>query len=131
MVKTRILACKQQLAQTVSLGPVTEKQQREFEQLVEENKRLREDVEKWRAYAARLQSPDESNRRGIAGHATGSTFGFRPVGVNWHLTVEFSQTGAYIGRAGTSRADTHRQSRGNTRSDCSEVRRESGGANGG
>ena len=56
MVKTRILACKQQLAQTVSLGPVTEKQQRELEQLVEENKRLREEVEKWRAYAARLQS---------------------------------------------------------------------------
>ena len=36
MVKTRILACKQQLAQTVSLGPVTEKQTRELEQLVEE-----------------------------------------------------------------------------------------------
>ena len=52
MVKTRILACKQQLAQTVSLGPGTEKQQREFEQLAEENKRLHEDIEKWRAYAA-------------------------------------------------------------------------------
>jgi tetratricopeptide (TPR) repeat protein len=56
MVKTRILACKQQLAQTVSLGLVTEKQQREFEQLTEENKRLREDLEKWRAYALRLQA---------------------------------------------------------------------------
>src|SRR5512137_1508666 len=56
MIKTHILACKQQLAQAVSLGPVTEKQQRELEQLVEENKRLREDIEKWRAYAARLQS---------------------------------------------------------------------------
>lgn len=55
MVKTRVLACKQQLAQTVSLGPVTERQQREFEQLAEENKRLREDIEKWRAYAHRLQ----------------------------------------------------------------------------
>jgi tetratricopeptide (TPR) repeat protein len=56
MVKTRILACKQQLAQTVSLGLVTEKQQREFEQLAEESKRLREDLEKWRAYALRLQT---------------------------------------------------------------------------
>jgi tetratricopeptide (TPR) repeat protein len=56
MVKTRILACKQQLAQTVSLGLVTEKQQREFEQLAEENKRLHEDLEKWRAYALRLQT---------------------------------------------------------------------------
>lgn len=56
MVKAHILACKQQLAQTVSLGPVTERQQREFELLAEENKRLREDIEKWRAYALRLQS---------------------------------------------------------------------------
>ena len=56
MVKTRIVACKQQLAQTVSLGLVTEKQQRDFEQLAEENKRLREDLEKWRIYALRLQT---------------------------------------------------------------------------
>jgi LysM repeat protein len=56
MVKTRVLACKQQLAQTVSLGPVTEKQQRDLEQVAEENKRLREELEKWRAYAVRLQS---------------------------------------------------------------------------
>jgi tetratricopeptide (TPR) repeat protein len=56
MVKAHILACKQQLAQTVSLGPVTERQQREFELLAEENKRLREDIEKWRAYALRLQN---------------------------------------------------------------------------
>ena len=57
MVKTRILACKQQLAQTVSLGPGTEKQQREFDLLAEETKRLREEVEKWRASAGRQQNP--------------------------------------------------------------------------
>src|SRR5664279_73163 len=56
IVKTRILACKQQLAQTVSLGLVTEKQRREFEQLAEEKERLSEDLEKWRAYALRLQT---------------------------------------------------------------------------
>ncbi len=56
MITTRILACKQQLAQTVSLGPVTEKQQREFEKLAEENKRLRESVDEWHAYAVRLQN---------------------------------------------------------------------------
>ena len=56
MVKAHVLACKQQLAQTVSLGPVTERQQHEFELLAEEDKRLREDIEKWRAYALRLQS---------------------------------------------------------------------------
>ena len=52
MVQTRILACKQELARTVSLGPVTQSLQREFEQLVEENKRLREEVEGWRTAAA-------------------------------------------------------------------------------
>jgi tetratricopeptide (TPR) repeat protein len=56
MVKTRILACKQQLAQAVSLAPGMEKQQRELEQLAEENKRLRDELEKWRAYALRAQS---------------------------------------------------------------------------
>jgi len=74
MVKTRILACKQQLAQTVSLGPVTERQQREFEQLVAEKKRLQDEVEKWRAYAARLQ--ELTNRAGAGTPAT------RPVQVS-------------------------------------------------
>jgi LysM repeat protein len=63
LVKQRITACKQALAETVSLGPVTEKMQRQFEQmaetnkcLLEENKQLREALEKWSAYAARLQT---------------------------------------------------------------------------
>jgi LysM repeat protein len=60
VVKQRILACKQELARTVSLGPVTQGLQNEFEKmteenkrLTEENKRLRDDVEKWRAYYSR------------------------------------------------------------------------------
>jgi LysM repeat protein len=58
IVNQRILACKQALAQTVSLGPITEKVQREFEQLTdankkltEENKRLQDELEKLRAAA--------------------------------------------------------------------------------
>src|SRR5438876_198878 len=43
LVKQHILTCKQELARTVSLGPVTEKVQRELEQLTEENKRLTEE----------------------------------------------------------------------------------------
>lgn len=57
VIQQRILACKQELARTVSLGPVTEKQQRDIEKmaeenkrLTEENKRLTEEVNKWRAY---------------------------------------------------------------------------------
>ena len=52
-VRTRILACKQELARTVSLGPVTQAMQRDWEQLAEDNKHLREDLEKLR----RQQSP--------------------------------------------------------------------------
>lgn len=62
-VKQRILACKQQLARTVSLGPITEKVQKDLDavtqqskQLTEENKKLREELETWKAYAARLQT---------------------------------------------------------------------------
>jgi LysM repeat protein len=62
VVKQRITACKQMLAQTVSLGPVTEKVQREFEllseekkRLTEENQKLREELEKCRSSATVLQ----------------------------------------------------------------------------
>jgi LysM repeat protein len=57
IVKQRIEGCKQQLARTVSLGPVSEKVQHELEQLTEDkkhlteqNKLLAEEVTKWRAY---------------------------------------------------------------------------------
>jgi LysM repeat protein len=63
VVKQRIMACKQALAETVSLAPVTEKIQRQCEQVAEENKRLTEEnkqlhaeLEKWSSYAARLQT---------------------------------------------------------------------------
>ena len=55
-VKGRIIACKQELARTVSLGPVTQTLQREFENLIEENKRLKEELAKWRTYATQLQN---------------------------------------------------------------------------
>ena len=54
-VNQHILALKQELAKTVSLGPVTERQQRDFERLADENRRLKEEVAQWRACAARPQ----------------------------------------------------------------------------
>ena len=63
LTRQRILACKQALAETVSLGPVTEKMQRQFaeltdqaKRLTEENQRLKDELEKWTSYAARLQT---------------------------------------------------------------------------
>ena len=59
LARQHILACKQALASTVSLGPITEKQQRDFEKMLDDNKRLAEknktlndEVAQWRAYYA-------------------------------------------------------------------------------
>jgi LysM repeat protein len=56
VVKQSILACKQELAKTISLGPVTQGLQHEFERLAEDNKQLKEELERWRSYAKNLQS---------------------------------------------------------------------------
>jgi LysM repeat protein len=63
LTKQRIMICKQAVAETVSLGPVTEKMQRQVEQvteenkrLIDENKRLKEELQQWNGYAARLQT---------------------------------------------------------------------------
>ena len=59
--KARISACKAELARTIALAPVTQGLQRDFEQLTEENKRLKEEVERWRAfYAARNAAQSNS-----------------------------------------------------------------------
>jgi len=55
-IRNRILACKQQIAGTVSVGPVTQTLQREFEKLTEQNKVLREELAKAQAQVARLQA---------------------------------------------------------------------------
>jgi tetratricopeptide (TPR) repeat protein len=61
IVKQRLLGCKQELARAVLPLPTTPAMQREFEQLAEENKRLREEVEKWRAaYANRAAAATNS-----------------------------------------------------------------------
>jgi len=58
LVKPHILACKQELARTVSLGAVTERQQHEFEHLAEENQRLKSEVQAWQTmYATNPPGP--------------------------------------------------------------------------
>jgi tetratricopeptide (TPR) repeat protein len=56
IVRAHIIACKQELARTVSLGPLAQGLQTELERLRDQNQRLRDEVETWRAYALRLQS---------------------------------------------------------------------------
>lgn len=49
-VRQRIINCKQDLAKAVLPLPTTPGVQRDLEQLVQENKQLRAEVEQWRAY---------------------------------------------------------------------------------
>jgi LysM repeat protein len=55
VVRQRIMNCKQDLAKSVFPLPITPRMQRQFEQVIEENKRLKEENEKWKAYFARVQ----------------------------------------------------------------------------
>jgi len=50
--RQRIDVCKQDLARAVLPLPVTPSLQRDFDRLLEENKRLKEELAKWQGYAA-------------------------------------------------------------------------------
>ena len=119
-VNQHILALKQELARTVSLGPVTERQQREFEHLAEENRRLTEEVQKWRDYAIRLEaltnqiaappSPSRlakpsgsgqtsaSGRATLAASVTGIATAAAPAALQITHTVKTGETAATIAR---------------------------------
>jgi tetratricopeptide (TPR) repeat protein len=66
--RTRIIACKQELARAVSLGPVTQNLQRDFEQLMEQNKKLTEDnktlrdeLDRWKTSSPTGRPPEPAN----------------------------------------------------------------------
>src|ERR1041385_2486656 len=65
VVKQHIMACKTELAKSVSLGPVSQSLQREFEQLTQQNKMLQEEVAMWRA-KARAQNAGEAPTAPVA-----------------------------------------------------------------
>ena len=50
IVKQRVIACKQELAKSVSLGPLSQSMQRDLERLTDENRDLHRQVESWQAY---------------------------------------------------------------------------------
>jgi LysM repeat protein len=56
LAKSHAYACMQELARSVSFGPVTQPLQAQCEKLMEENKRLREQLEQWKSLANRLQA---------------------------------------------------------------------------
>lgn len=125
--RTRITACKQELARAVSLGPVTQKLQHDFEQLVEQNKKLTEDnktlrdeLDRWKISSPTGRPPEvaaqptsgQAGARGIqyasmqipASRSSAEAFGTRssrgdamPAGWKTH-TVKAGETPAAIAR---------------------------------
>jgi tetratricopeptide (TPR) repeat protein len=59
-VRQLVYTCKQDLAKTVLPLPITPGMQHQFEQLADENRRLREENDKWKAYFAN-RSPAPTN----------------------------------------------------------------------
>lgn len=104
LVQQRILYCKQELARTVSLGPVSEKLTHELEQLTEDNKRLTDqnklltdELTKWRAYyAGRALTPGTTSNVLLA--VRSSTFNDSTPGA---VTSGASPTNA-VGRSNAS-----------------------------
>jgi LysM repeat protein len=78
-----IAACKQELAKSVSLAPVEQDMEKEFDRTQEENKRLKEELEKWRAYyrangnatAPQIPGPNPQNGKtgGVGGTSNSKT----------------------------------------------------------
>lgn len=61
IVRQRIEACKQQLAADVLALPSTSATQQQLEKLVEQNRQLQEQLDRWRAYAAQLSAQLATN----------------------------------------------------------------------
>jgi LysM repeat protein len=70
--RARIIACKQELARAVSLGPVTQNLQRDFEQLMEQNKKLTEDNKTLRDELERWKASSPTGRPSESANATSS-----------------------------------------------------------
>jgi LysM repeat protein len=115
--KSRISACKQELARTIALAPVTQGLQRDFDQLTEENKRLKEEVERWRAFytarnaaqsnsvqtAARQSQPVvlvavNQNATPSGGGSSANSGSAQPVAAARSYTVKSGDTPAAIAR---------------------------------
>jgi LysM repeat protein len=104
VVKQRILACKQELAKTVSLGPVTQSLQSEFEKLAEENRRLNEENRRTREELDQLRTL-LSRRAGSAASASPS------LAANVHSPAPSSSSGptsALLASGATSAASASR-----------------------
>lgn len=87
IVRQQITACKQELARTVSLGPVSDKQQRDLEKTAEENKRLTEENKRLteelaKARSAAVPQPGAIGNHGQVASGTSPQVGSAPGRTN-------------------------------------------------
>jgi len=78
VIRQRIMNCKQDLAKTVLPLPITPGVQRQFDQLVDENKRLKEENDRWKAYFASMGLAASNAASASVGH-TRTSFSNVPV----------------------------------------------------
>jgi tetratricopeptide (TPR) repeat protein len=109
LVRQRINACKQDLAKAVMPLPVTPNLQLQFEQLADENKRLKEELAKWQAYATgQPRGAANSNSPVLILTRPGSISGGAGVGTPGAvLTPERGATGGSIAPPSAPRTRTH------------------------
>ena len=66
IVKTRMVACKQELARSVSLEPVTQRLQNDLDRVNAQNKELRDELEKMRLELGRAAAPANPSAPALA-----------------------------------------------------------------
>jgi LysM repeat protein len=120
--RTRITACKQELARAVSLGPVTQKLQHDFEQLMEQNKKLTEDnktlrdeLERWKA-ASPTGRPVEAVPQTTSGPgpARGVQYASMQIPASRSSSEAFGTRGSTAGDSMPARWKTHTVKAGET-----------------
>ena len=113
IVRAHILACKQELVRTVSLGPVTQGLQTELEKLRDQNQRLREEVETWRVYALRLQAL--TNSAGASAPSRGAQASTAPASAPQTIAaIAASADSSRVSRSSSSRSSASSTGSGKT-----------------
>jgi tetratricopeptide (TPR) repeat protein len=109
IIRQHITNCKQDLAKSVLPLPIAPGLEHRFEQLADENNRLRQELEKWRVYASQLQAgtnrpappPEPAQAAPIASAAQPPAAGLAPTAAApARPTADSGAARAYVVRTG-------------------------------
>jgi len=80
LIKQHIEACRQQLAADVLALPSASATQQQLERLVEQNRQLQDQLNRWQAYAAQLAKTNAAGTPGMPSNPPGTGNGPAPAG---------------------------------------------------